>query len=280
MTFDVRVSDSPVDFVERAGSWLERREDHHNLLLGLMSSRLESQTWRAGDFFATVESSDEVVGCVVRTPPHKALLTDLPVAAAPSVAAALSDRFEAIPAAFGPQASAGAVAAAWARLRGVRYVVGMPQGLYRLDRVIPARGVSGSMRRGTEADVDRTVRWGEGFTGDTGIGFPPGVDSVRRWLDRNALFFWECDDEPVTMAVAHGRTRRGVRIGYVYTPPERRGNGYASALVADLSQAMLDAGCDFCVLYTDLTNPVSNAIYRRIGYDLIAELSDFDFEFE
>jgi predicted GNAT family acetyltransferase len=154
----------------------------------------------------------------------------------------------------------------------------MPQGLYRLDRVIAATGVPGSMRLGTDADVERALAWGQGFTRDTGIGFPLRADSVRRWLDHNALFFWERDREPVSMAVAHGRTRRGVRIGYVYTPPERRGNGYAGGLVAELSQAMLDGGCEFCVLYTDLTNPTSNAIYRRIGYDVIAELSDFDFE--
>jgi GNAT superfamily N-acetyltransferase len=278
MTFDVRVSDSPVDFVERAGAWLERREDHHNLLLGLATARLQTQTWPAGDFFATVEKDGRVVGCVVRTPPHKALLTDIPVEAASSVAAALSERFEVIPATFGPRAAGEAVAAAWARLRGVRYVAGMPQGLYRLDRVIAATGVPGSMRLGTDADVERALAWGQGFTRDTGIGFPLRADSVRRWLDHNALFFWERDREPVSMAVAHGRTRRGVRIGYVYTPPERRGNGYAGGLVAELSQAMLDGGCEFCVLYTDLTNPTSNAIYRRIGYDVIAELSDFDFE--
>jgi predicted GNAT family acetyltransferase len=37
---------------------------------------------------------------------------------------------------------------------------------------------------------------------------------------------------------------------------------------------MLDAGCDFCVLYTDLANPTSNAIYRRLGYEMIGEVVD------
>ncbi|MEO2005035.1 MAG: GNAT family N-acetyltransferase [Candidatus Poribacteria bacterium] len=48
--------------------------------------------------------------------------------------------------------------------------------------------------------------------------------------------------------------------------PELRGRGYASALVAKLSQHMLDSGFSFCVLYTDLANPRSNAIYEKIGY--------------
>ena len=36
---------------------------------------------------------------------------------------------------------------------------------------------------------------------------------------------------------------------------------------------MLERGAEACFLYTDLTNPTSNAIYRRIGYDQVAESS-------
>jgi predicted GNAT family acetyltransferase len=75
---------------------------------------------------------------------------------------------------------------------------------------------------------------------------------------------------------AHGRTRAGTRIGYVYTPPEARRRGYASALVAEVSQTMLERGCDFCVLYTDMSNPTSNGIYQTIGYRLIEQVRDFD----
>jgi len=278
MTCHVRVSESPGDFLVRAKSWLEHREDHHNLILGLASARAGSAAWHEGELFATVEQDGAVVGCVVRTPPHKALVTDLPLESAPYVAAALADRFDAIPAIFGPRAAAEAVAHAWAALRGVRYAAGMPQGLYRLDRVEPVTGVAGAMRRGGDADVDLAVEWGEGFARDTGIGFPSGRDSVRHWIDRAGLYFWEHQEQPVSVAVAQGRTRRGVRIGFVYTPPRQRGLGFARALVAELSQTMLDAGCDFCVLYTDLTNPASNALYRRVGYELIAELADFDLE--
>jgi predicted GNAT family acetyltransferase len=57
----------------------------------------------------------------------------------------------------------------------------------------------------------------------------------------------------------------------VYTPPQLRGRGYATSLVAELSRALLDAGRRFCFLYTDLANPTSNAIYERIGYVKVAE---------
>jgi predicted GNAT family acetyltransferase len=55
-------------------------------------------------------------------------------------------------------------------------------------------------------------------------------------------------------------------VGPVYTPPDLRRRGYAGALTAAVSRAALDAGADEVVLFTDLANPTSNALYRRLGY--------------
>jgi hypothetical protein len=82
---------------------------------------------------------------------------------------------------------------------------------------------------------------------------------------------WEVDGAPVSMASLQGATRHGVRVSFVYTPPELRGKGYATACVAILSERALASGRRFCTLYTDLSNPTSNAIYRRIGYRPIGE---------
>ena len=80
------------------------------------------------------------------------------------------------------------------------------------------------------------------------------------------------------MAGWTGRTPDGVRIGAVYTPPEYRGRGHATACVAALSQRMLDTGLAFCFLYTDLSNPTSNSIYQRIGYHLVRDVVDYNFD--
>ncbi len=272
--FDAVPTDGPADFLERAGPWLRLREDHHNLLLGLVESRTSRRSWPDGECFAVVERAGEVVGCVARTPPFKAILTDLPTGAGPAVAVLLDGRYDDLPALFGPRAAAEGVAAAWVGLRGGGFRTGMPQGLYRIDRVRPPTGVPGRMRRARPAEIETLVSWGEGFGRDTGIPFPSGREPVERWLEQGVAYVWDSDAVPVSLAVAHGRTQRGARVGYVYTPPELRGRGYAGALVASLSQSLLDGGCDFCVLYTDLTNATSNALYRRIGYRRIAELVD------
>jgi predicted GNAT family acetyltransferase len=61
-----------------------------------------------------------------------------------------------------------------------------------------------------------------------------------------------------------------VRIGPVYTPPEHRGHGYASALVGEVAQRALDAGHRVC-LYTDRDNPVSNRVYAAIGFEPVLD---------
>ena len=77
---------------------------------------------------------------------------------------------------------------------------------------------------------------------------------------------WEADGQPVSIACNTMPVTSMVRIGPVYTPPQARGHGYASAATAALSRRLLEAGAEEVVLFTDLANPVSNSIYQRIGY--------------
>ena len=52
---------------------------------------------------------------------------------------------------------------------------------------------------------------------------------------------WEADGRPVSLVGFGGPTPNGIRIGPVYTPPEHRGHGYASALTAGVSAQQLAA---------------------------------------
>lgn len=57
----------------------------------------------------------------------------------------------------------------------------------------------------------------------------------------------------------------------VYTPPEHRGHGYAAAVTAEVSRAAREAGAQEVLLFTDLANPTSNGVYRRIGYEALSD---------
>ena len=77
---------------------------------------------------------------------------------------------------------------------------------------------------------------------------------------------------PVSLAGHAGETPNGARVGPVYTPPELRGRGYASALTAALTEQLLERR-RFCFLFTDLANPTSNSIYQRIGYRPVTDVT-------
>ena len=102
----------------------------------------------------------------------------------------------------------------------------------------------------------------------TEIGDPPGDSEsvVARRLAAGQLRVWDDDATVSGLSAPIGCV---VRVGPVFTPPERRVHGYASALVAAVSSDVRSAG-HRCILYTDLHNPTSNSIYRKIGYQAVA----------
>ena len=275
MTYELVRHAGPGDFLQRAESWLLASEAEHNLHLSLAYVRRDAGATGADVLFGTVEQDGDLVGCVIRTPPRKVLITSMPPEAAPDIVGPVAELYDEIPAVLGPADSAVAVASAWTALKGGGWETGMQQRIYRLDQVEPVRPVPGAMRLATMDDLELLTDWGTGFARDAGHAFLLAREQVNRMIERQDLHIWQ-DESPASMAVAQGATPNGCRIGYVYTPPELRGRGYASALVARLSQRMLDSGMTFCVLYTDLGNPTPNAIYQRIGYNAICDVRDID----
>jgi predicted GNAT family acetyltransferase len=99
---------------------------------------------------------------------------------------------------------------------------------------------------------------------------------VAAKLAQDDLIVWERDGRVVSMAGVVRRTPRSTAIALVYTPPALRRKGYASAVVAALSQRELDAGREWCSLLADAANPTTNHIYAEIGYEPRCDLRQFE----
>ncbi len=82
----------------------------------------------------------------------------------------------------------------------------------------------------------------------------------------------------VCMADRRRPTKHGHVIGLVYTPKIYRNKGYATACVAELCRHILNSGKSFCSLFTDLSNPTSNGIYKKIGFKPLCDFHDYSFE--
>jgi predicted GNAT family acetyltransferase len=227
-------------------------------------------------YLATLEHEAEIVGCAFRTPPYKLGVTRMPVGAAEVLVGDVAGVYDDIPAVLGPEPVARLVADAIARQQGKTAEPGMRQRIYELREVMqPARPPRGRLRLAQPADFGVLIGWLESFARETNHG-PGDVRSyTQAHIANKTVFVWD-DGGPKTTALWSGATPHGVRIGFVYTPPEERGRGYASACVAGASQRALDSGYRFCCLYTDLSNPTSNEIYLRIGYRPIADVVDYN----
>jgi predicted GNAT family acetyltransferase len=271
-------------FLADAGGFLAAREAEHNLILGL-TSRLRRDPLLYGEppYFAVVQDDGRVVGATMRTPPHNLILSEVDDAAAiPLLVADARAAFESLPGVVGPKEHAAELARAWQGETGSRPELGIAQRVFAAERVEAPRPTGGSMRDYARADRELAIRWMQEFADEALSRHGPNPESAAELVDRRehdpdgGLVLWD-DGGPVSIAGYGGPTPNGIRIGPVYTPPELRGRGYASALTAALTQRLLDGGRRFCFLFTDLSNPTSNSIYQRIGYRPVCDVDLWTF---
>jgi predicted GNAT family acetyltransferase len=285
---DVVRLDDAAAFLAEAEPLLLADEARHNLILGIAGTIRDTPDLYPLRSLWLVRDGAEVVAAALRTPPYNLVLAR-PTSTTALAALAEAVAGEELPGVTGTEPEVEEFAELWSQHTGVAGRVNMRQGVYALEQVQPLPAVPGSVRVATQDDRELALRWwiafGEEVLHDGGPGRERAEASVDHKLSapNNGLLLWEHDGEVVSFAGWGGPTPNGIRIGPVYTPPELRGRGYATALTAELSQRVLDGrlyegGRRFCFLYTDLANPTSNAIYERIGYRRIAEAAEVVFE--
>ncbi len=263
-------------FLDAAQPWLLQSEAEHSLFLGV-AGRLAEDLDAPPAYFATLHDGGQVVGVAMRTPPLKLLLSRMPLDAVGLVAES-AERFDALPAVLAPEAVGQAFAEEWAVRRGVVLRRAMRERVFELTRLVPpARPALGQARVAQAEDAGQVRKWIEAFHRDVGMAESDLDGWTERHVSAGQVLLWE-DGEAVAMAAQVRQSPAGATVGAVYTPPARRGRGYASAVVAELSRRLLADGRQFCSLYTDLSNPTSNAIYQRLGYRPVADVVDIAFD--
>jgi predicted GNAT family acetyltransferase len=232
----------------------------------------------------TVHDGPDVIGAALCTPPNSIMVSAVPPRAAAAVVEQLRADHIQLPGAIGVRPAVEAFAAAWSDSTGDELIVQMPQRLYRLHELTPPTNVPGQAHEATEADVALVVDWRSAFIAEA-LGHEAGHSTlaeatrqVRSSLAMgNGLILWHAHDEPVAFAAVGRPTEHMSRIGPVYTPPRHRGHGYGSAVTAAAATWALSRHATHIVLFTDVTNPVSNSIYQRIGFRPVAEALDVAF---
>ncbi|MEV5435108.1 GNAT family N-acetyltransferase [Streptomyces sp. NPDC052682] len=270
-------------FLDRAGAFLRSEPALHTVPLTVTENLRTRGPHLYGDGtpqFGYLERAGTVRAAFFRTPPHWLNVTALTAEEAETLAARLAALGEHLPGVNAAQDTAAAFAAAWQRHTGAAATLTLRQRLYRLGTLtVPEPVPPGRPRVADAADRALLVRWFVEFTEavGTGVGQDPGEWADAR-VARGDVSFWETPDgTPVAMAGTTPEVAGQVRVAGVYTPPHLRGRGYAGAVTAEVSRAARAAGVREILLFTDLANPTSNALYQRIGYRPVADFAVYDF---
>jgi len=259
----------------------------NNVIATLLAARSTGETpLEPGLLLLSVSKDALLVGAAIQTPPRGALLTPMPRGAAAALAQWMCDQHPGLPSANGPVASVDEFASAFAAATRRGASVEVQQRMFAVDRVQPPTNVRGRARPASSTERDLLVEWAFGFHLDTtaqaAANRPPTIEYLSAPIDqrlrsKNLLWLWEVDGQPCSVCWLSKPTANVVRVSGVYTPPDHRGHGYASANVAHATQYALDHLAPQCMLYTDLANPTSNKIYQAIGYRSFGDARQWGF---
>jgi GNAT superfamily N-acetyltransferase len=271
------------EYLAAAGDFLRSRAAENTVLLAAAETVRVRGTAAFGNqspqFGWCARPGGDVTGAFLHTSPYGVALTAMAPEVAAALADALADRGR-FPSGVSADTGTGpAFAAAWQRRTGQRASIRVRSRLYRLGRLRPPDPAPpGRARVAVPADRDLLVAWLEAFHDEAN---PAGPSLAGRAADDRlsygGLTLWETSDGPVSLAGLTRPAAGQVRIGPVYTPPDHRGQGFGGAVTAGVSKAARDAGVAEVLLYTDLANPTSNALYQRLGFEPVSDHVQLDF---
>ena len=276
---EIAFQSSPRDFLNKCGAVLEKDEVEHNLMLSLCQAAEKKQKKgeKADIRCSIVSDGDDFVLAAVQTPPHNIILSKSSQPDVERLAEELAKKKFKFPGIVGPSDVTSIFSNKWAELTGQKSVEYMDQIIYVLKNVVMPTPVEGEMRLAKPDEVDLVAEWNFAFSAAAApkseqISEKEARAQAEDIVKAERVVFWCVKGKPVAQASFSG-TDSVARISRVYTPPENRGKGYASAVVAHLSKMQLDLGKKLCCLYADARNPVSNSIYRKIGYEFAGRSS-------
>lgn len=272
-------------FLDRAQDYLAQEESVNGLMLGI-ALRLEmelEQDQKAEEvpLLLVAEQDGELMGTAVMTPPHKLVVyshLNPSHEFATVLATYLQKNNISVPGVLGPENVSNIFASIWHGLTEKVFQVGIRQGVYELRQVNEMTAVPGEFRLAKAEDVGQITKFVQGYGADMGdaIETSAALGHAQELIKHKMLYVWE-NEQVVSMAASVRPTPNGMSVNLVYTSPEERGKGYATAVVAGLSQHLLNEGCKFTTLFTDLSNPVPNHIYEGVGYFKVAEFTEYYF---
>jgi len=256
--------------LEKCGDLFRSDPVGSNMVAAALSPAVDFELWRVSDAGTTV-------GAAFRAGPM-CTVTDLVAGAVDLIGDVLP-----IDAPFsvdGPAGAAATVAGRW-MTRSNGTVIGLELNrMYRLGTLAePSKRRKGKAFVTERERIDHAAEWSVGFGSNTGR--ERSVDNARAEMERavneSRLIEWRVKGEVVSQLIISAVRFGVVRIGQVYTQPEFRKRGHAAALIAAVSAQQLGRQkVDEAILSAPASNPSTNRLYRRLGFEPAIEMLRID----
>jgi RimJ/RimL family protein N-acetyltransferase len=252
------------DYIDYHLPGLESNEVRHNLILAILAAARNEplpglMTWTLG----------EPGRCAIKSPGRAIVIGELERSHCEKLAEKTKD--VAYPGVVGPGQTA-----TWfvehAVSLGIAFASPIPQRLYALRESPRYPGAGGHARLVNSDDAPLLSAWMGAFQKEA-VPHDPALkpEQIEKAACSRRYMLWIVDSQPASMAGIVRRTRNTAAIAYVYTPPEKRGRGYAGSVTAALVEHAFAEGKNAVCLYTDLRNPYSNRCYANIGFKPVCD---------
>ena len=157
----------------------------------------------------------------------------------------------------------------------------MMMSLYTLKKINKIKVSPGSFIKANQHHFHLIYEWAILFHKELNLQYE-NEQYIKKHLKYNIesgnAFLW-VDNEPVCMVFRERAHQKGFSIGYVYTPYQLRSKGYATNLVYNICNTSFKEGFRYASLFADLQNPISNHIYKKIGFKEEIEYQIIDFHY-
>ena len=268
-------SEDPAFVLRIADEFLSSEPVLHNLILSILHSRVAHP--EPGRYWIAVHG-EKTVGVVVQSPlEYSGTLTPMEPVAVLAIVDAIAEAGVTLRGINGDSTTAARFAGQWSERCRSAATPFQGMRLYELLELGEVPRTEGQLRQADVSDRSLMILWTRAFQDEIGESANDVELRVDRGLAAGQLWLWVQSGEPMSMTVSREPVLGVVRLSGVYTPPDKRGHGYAAACVHALSKHLRSNGYR-CILYTDLGNPTSNSIYQRIGYRAVADALRYRFD--
>jgi predicted GNAT family acetyltransferase len=226
---------------------------------------------------ATIQQQGRPVGIALRRDGGPLILGESSAASAVLSADALAEEVPDLNSIVGALEPCEAFARVWLQRTGRAHMMRFHLRDYALTTMPASVMIPGVARLATEDDAAWLGDWLVAFVADAKVTDDPQKtrSMVPKRIAEGRFWLWEHDGAKAMLG-AFEIDQSTARIAPVYTPPQHRRRGYASALVSGVSRTFLQHGKRTVYLTTDLANTTSNNIYLRIGFEAVGDQYQFD----